>query len=210
MNEMLASLMSHLAVLFDGSMGWAILALALAVRLALLPLTLRLARRMRANQKIVASLEPQVAEIRKRLAEQPAEMFAAMSNLYKQNGAHMFDRSSLMGALLQMPVFGLLYKAISNASTGAGPFLWMRSLATPDAALTAIVLALTALSAYYMPSAAPDKAMLMMVIQVVVTAFILWKLSAGVGLYWAASSFVSLLQTGMLRVDERRLKAGRS
>jgi YidC/Oxa1 family membrane protein insertase len=206
MNEMLASLMSHLAMLFDGSMGWAILALALAVRLALLPLTLHLARRMSANQKIIAALEPQVAEIRKRLADKPAEMLPALSALYKANGARLFDRSSLLGALLQLPVFGLLYKAIGNAGAGAGPFLWMRSLATPDAALTAIVLALTALSAYYMPSAAPDKAMLMMVVQVVVTAFILWKLSAAMGLYWAASSAVSLLQSGVLRCDERRLR----
>jgi membrane protein insertase Oxa1/YidC/SpoIIIJ len=53
--------MSGLAVLFDGNMGWAILALALAVRLALLPLSLHLARRMRSNQEIIASLEPQVA-----------------------------------------------------------------------------------------------------------------------------------------------------
>jgi YidC/Oxa1 family membrane protein insertase len=210
MNEMLASLMSQLAVLFDGNMGWAILALALAVRLALLPLSLHLARRMRANQKIVASLEPQVAEIRKRLADRPAEMLPAMSALYKANGARLFDRSSLLGALLQLPVFGLLYKAIGNAGAGAGPFLWMRSLATPDAALTGIVLALTALSAYFMPSAAPDKAMLMMVVQVVVTAFILWKLSAAVGLYWAASSAVSLLQSGVLRFDERRLNAVKS
>jgi YidC/Oxa1 family membrane protein insertase len=194
MNEMLASLMSHLAVLFDGSTGWAILALALA------------ARRMRANQKIVASLAPQVAEIRTRLADRPAEMFPAISALYKANGARLFDRSSLLGALLQLPVFGLLYKAVGNAGAGAGPFLWMRSLATPDAALTAIVLALTALSAYYLPSAAPDKAMLMMVVQVVVTAFILWKLSAAMGLYWAASSAVSLLQSGVLRFDERRLR----
>jgi len=210
MNEILASIMSGLAGAFDGNMGWAILVLALAVRLALLPLTLRLARRMRANQKIVASLEPQVAEIRKRLADKPAEMFAAISSLYKENGASMVDRSSMMGALLQVPVFGLLYRAISNASLGAGPFLWMRSLATPDAALTGIVLALTALSAYYMPSAAPDKAMLMMLVQMVVTAFILWKLSAGLGLYWAASSFVSGLQTCVLRVDERRLKTLKS
>jgi YidC/Oxa1 family membrane protein insertase len=209
MNEILASAMSGLAVLFDGNMGWAILVLALAVRVALLPLSLHLARRMRSNQEIVASLEPQVAAIRERLADKPGEMFATISTLYKANGAHLVDPSSLLGALLQIPVFGLLYKAIANASSGAGPFLWMRSLATPDAALTAIVLVLTALSAWYMPSAAPDKALLMVLIQVVVTAFILWKLAAGVGLYWAASSFVSGLQACVLRFDRRRVTAAR-
>ncbi len=209
MNEVLASVMSGLAGLFDGNMGWAILALALGVRLALLPLTLHLARKMRANQQIVASLQPQVDAIKTRLADKPGEIFPAIAALYKENGAQLVDRSTLLGALLQIPVFGLLYKAISNASTGAGSFLWMKNLATHDAALTAVVLLLTALSAYYMPSSAPDKAMLMMVVQVAVTAFILWKVSAGVGLYWAASAFVSTVQTGVLRFEQRR-GAGRT
>lgn len=208
MNEMLAWVMSGLAGLFDGSMGWAILALALAIRVALLPLTLHLARRMRANQLIVQSLQPQIEAIKARLAARPAEMFAEMSSLYKANGASLFDRSTLLGALVQLPVFGLVYKAIANASAGAGPFLWMKSLATPDALLTAVVLVLTALSAWYMPSATPDKAMLMVLIQVVVTAFILWKLSAGVGLYWAASAFVSGVQTCVLRYEQRRVAGG--
>ena len=208
MNEMLASVMSGLAVLFDGNMGWAILALALTVRLALLPLSLHLARKTRANQQIIRSLQAQVEDIKARLADKPAEMFPAISALYKANGARLFDRSTLLGALVQMPVFGLLYKAIGNASTGAGPFLWMKSLATPDAALTAIVLLLTAVSAWYMPSAAPDNAMMMVLIQVVVIAFLLWKLSAGVGLYWAASAFVSAVQAGVLRLEQRRLAGG--
>ena len=58
MNEILASVMSGLALLFDGNIGWASLALALSVRLAL--------------------LQPQVEEIRKRLADKPADMFAAI------------------------------------------------------------------------------------------------------------------------------------
>lgn len=208
MNETLASVMSGLGLLFNGSMGWAILALALSVRMALLPLTLRLSRKMLANQKIIQSLQPQAEAIRKRLADDPAQMFAAISALYKANGAQLFDRSTLVGALVQMPVFGLLYKAISNASSGAGPFLWMKSLAAPDVALSAIVLLLTAVSAYYLPSAAPDKAMLMVLAQLVVTAFILWKLSAGVGLYWAASAFVGALQTCLLRYEQRRAAVG--
>ncbi len=208
MNEMLAWVMSGLAVQFDGNMGWAILVLALAIRLALLPLTLHLARRMRANQRIVQSLQPQVEAIKARLADKPAEMFAAISALYKANGASLFDRSTLIGALVQMPVFALVYKAIGNASAGAGPFLWMKSLATPDVLLSGVVLILTALSAYYMPSAAPDKAMLMVLIQVAVTALILWKLSAGVGLYWAASAFVSAVQTFLLRYEQRRVAVG--
>ena len=130
MNDILASSMSGIAMLFDGNMGWAILLLALSVRLALLPLTLHLSRKMLSNQQKIKVLQPQVDAIKERLAAKPAEMFAAIAALYKANGAHVVDRSSLIGLLVQLPVFGLLYKAISNASSGAGPFLWMKSLAT--------------------------------------------------------------------------------
>lgn len=207
MNEILASSMSSIAMLFDGNMGWAILVLALTVRLALLPLTLHLARKMLSNQEKIKVLQPQVAAIKERLAAKPAEMFAAISALYKANGAHVIDRSSFIGLLVQLPVFGLLYKAISNASSGTAPFLWMKSLATPDAALTGIVLLLTAISAYYFPSAAGGPAMLMIAVQVLVTAFILWKLSAGLGLYWVASAAVGAVQTFVLRYERRRVAA---
>jgi hypothetical protein len=84
MNEILASVMSHLAMLFDGNMGWAILVLALTARLALLPLTLHLSRRMLSNQQKIKALQPQVDAIKARLADKPADMFAAMSALYKE------------------------------------------------------------------------------------------------------------------------------
>ena len=204
MNEFLAAAMSFLAQLFNGSMGWAILALALAVRLALLPLTLHLSRKMLANQKKIKALQPQVDAIKQRLADRPQEMLKEMAALYKANGAHLLDRSSLLGGLLQWPVFALLYKAIGNASAGAGSFLWIRNLASPDVLLTALVLLFTAVSAWYFPSE-NGAAVFMVAVQVLVTAFIVWKLASGVGLYWAASAFVGLLQTLLLRVEQSRL-----
>jgi YidC/Oxa1 family membrane protein insertase len=206
MNDTLASLMAFLASLFDGSMGWAILCLALAVRLVLLPLTLRLSRRMLANQQKMKALAPQVEAIRERLKDKPQEAFAAVSALYKEHGVQLFDRSSLVGALVQLPVFGLLYRTVSNASAGSGPFLWMKSLASPDAALTAFVLLLTGVAAYYFPSASADPSMLMVALQVAIMAFMLWKLSAGLGLYWAASSGVNVLQTVMLRRERAAVR----
>jgi YidC/Oxa1 family membrane protein insertase len=206
MNDTLASLMAFLASLFDGSMGWAILCLALAVRLLLLPLTLRLSRRMLANQQKMKALAPQVEAIRERLKDKPQEAFAAVSALYKEHGVQLFDRSSLVGALVQLPVFGLLYRTVSNASAGSGPFLWMKSLASPDAALTAFVLLLTGVAAYYFPSASADPSMLMVALQVAIMAFMLWKLSAGLGLYWAASSGVNVLQTVVLRRERAAVR----
>jgi len=204
MNDTLAALMSSLASLFDGSMGWAILLLALAVRLALLPLTLHLSRKMLANQQKMKALQPQADALKARMKDNPQQAFAAIAALYKEHGVKVFDRSSLFGALVQWPVFGLLYRAISQASAGSRSFLWMKSLALPDTALTAIVLGLTAVAAFYFPSGAADPSMLMVAVQVVVMAFVVWKLSAGLGLYWAASSGVNVVQTLVLRRERRR------
>ena len=204
MNNTLATLMSFLAALFDGSMGWAILCLALTVRFALLPLTLHLSRKALANQQKMNALRPQVEAIRERWKDKPQQAFAAVSALYKQNGVKLLDRSSLVGALVQLPVFGLLYRTVSNASAGKGAFLWVKSLASPDARLTAIVLLLTGVAAYYAPSPSADPAMLMVAMQVAIMAFMIWKLSAGLGLYWAASSGVNVVQTVLLRRERNR------
>ena len=204
MNELLGGLMSSLASLFEGNMGWAILLLALAVRLALLPLTLHLSRRMLVNQRKIRDLQPQVDVIRERLKHDPQAMFAAVSDLYRQNGAHVIDRFSILGALVQLPVFGLLYKTVSNASAAGGSFLWMRNLASSDAALTAIVLVLTGIAAYYVPSGAHPPATLMIAAQIAITAMFIWKMSAGLSLYWVASSGVSIIQNAVLRREQKR------
>jgi YidC/Oxa1 family membrane protein insertase len=205
MNEFLDGLMSSLASLFEGNMGWAILLLALTVRLALLPLTLHLSRKMLVNQRKIQSLQPQVDVIRDRLKHDPQAMFAAVSDLYKRNGAHVINRSSILGALVQLPVFGLLYKTVSNASAAGGSFLWIRNLASFDVALTAIVLLLTGIAAYYVPSGANAPSTLMVAAQIAFTAFFMWKLSAGLGLYWAASSGVSVIQNLVLRREQKRV-----
>lgn len=204
MDELLASWMASLSSLFGGNMGWAILLLALAVRLALLPLTLHLSRKMLANQRKMKALQPEVDAIRQRLKDHPQEAFAAVSALYKERGVRVFDRSSLIGALVQMPVFGLLYKTIRQAGAGHQSFLWMKNLALPDARLTLIVVLLTGVAAYYFPSVSADPSLLMVAIQVAIIAFMVWKLAAGLGLYWAASSAVSVVQTLVLRWERRR------
>ena len=205
MTEFLDGLMSSLASLCEGNMGWAILLLALTVRLALLPLTLHLSRKMLSNQRKIRDLQPQVDAIRERLKHDPQAMFAAVSDLYRQNGAHVFDRSSILGSLVQLPVFGLLYKTVCNASAAGGSFLWMRNLASFDAALTAIVLVLTGIAAYYVPSGANPPATLMIAAQIAITAMFMWKLSAGLSLYWVASAGVSIIQNVVLRREQKRV-----
>jgi YidC/Oxa1 family membrane protein insertase len=205
MNKFLDGLMSALASLFEGNMGWAILVLALTVRLALLPLTLHLSRKMLVNQRKIRDLQPQVDAIRERLKHDPQALFAAVSKLYRQNGADVFDRSCILGAFVQLPVFGLLYKTVSNASAAGGSFLWMRNLASFDAVVTAVVLVLTGIAAYYLPSGSNAPSTVMVAVQIAITAIFLWKMSAGLGLYWVASSGVSIVQNVVLRREQKRV-----
>jgi membrane protein insertase Oxa1/YidC/SpoIIIJ len=53
--------------------------------------------------------------------------------------------------------------------------------------------------AYWMPTASEHARTTMIVIQLIVTSLIVWKLAAGLSLYWASSSLVGLFQTLWLR-----------
>ena len=205
MNDLLLSFISALTTLFDGNLGWAILALSLAARLALMPITLGMARKGLVNQRKIKALQPELEQLKERLRDRPQEMMAEMSKLYERNGVKFFDRSTLIGALLQLPVFALLYEAIKDASAKGGPFLWMKSLASPDGWLTVLVLVLSAVATYYFPTASESTQHMMVYLQVIVTGLFIWQLSAGLALYWLASSVVSVLQTVVLRWEARRV-----
>ena len=60
MHDLLAATLTYLVQLFGGSLGYAIVALSLGIRVALLPLTIPLARRALRNQAIARALQPEI------------------------------------------------------------------------------------------------------------------------------------------------------
>ena len=199
MHHLLAATLVYLVQLFGGSLGCAIVALSLGIRVALLPLTLKLARRALRNQEIARALQPEIEALKKKHKNKPERLFEEIGKLYRRHHYSPFDLPALIGSFVQLPIFGLLYSTIRNALTANATFLWIRNLASPDFVLTLVILALTAISAYVMPGVSRNARTTMMVIQVVVTSLIVWKLAAGLGLYWASSSLVGLFQTLWLR-----------
>jgi YidC/Oxa1 family membrane protein insertase len=199
MHESLLALLAYLAHQFGGSLGWAIVALSLSIRVALLPLTLRLARRTMRNQEIARALQPEIDALRKHFERQPEKLFTEMGKLYRKHNYSPFDIPAMLGSFAQLPIFALLYRAIGSVVVSGERFYWIRSLASPDGWLTAIVLTLTAAGAYFVPGMPEHARTWLIVIQLGVTFFIVWKLAAGFGLYWAASSLVGLGQTLWLR-----------
>ena len=199
MTAALVSILALLDQILGGSLGGAIVALSFGVRIALLPVTIRLARRAQRNQAILQMLRPEIEELKRRFEKKPERLFEETMKLYRKHNFSPFDGPALFGSFLQIPIFGLLYGAIRRSLSANRAFLWIKNLSAPDLVLTIAILSLTAITAYWMPSASEQARTTMIVIQVFVTALIVWKLAAGLGLYWVSSSIVGLVQTLWLR-----------
>ncbi len=196
---MIVAFLGTLTHALGGSPGCAIIVLSLGIRIALLPLTIRLARRARRKQEIMRMLQPEIEQLKKRFEKTPERLFREVRQLYRKHDCSPFDLPTLAGSFIQLPIFGILYNSIRSSLSSSTAFLWIKSLAAPDFLLTLLILSLTGVSAYLMPSASEQMRSTLMVIQVIVTFFIIWKLAAGLGLYWASSSLVGLFQTLWLR-----------
>jgi YidC/Oxa1 family membrane protein insertase len=204
MNHLLTATLAYLVQCFGGNLGYAIVALSLGIRVALLPLTIKLARRAQRNQEILRTLQPEIDELKKRFAKKPERLWAEIGGLYRKHNYNPFDVPTLVGSFAQLPIFAMLYSTIRVALKEGTPFLWIKNLASPDFILTLVILLFTGMSACLMPNVSGNARTTMMMIQLVVTCLIVWKLAAGLGLYWASSSLVGLFQTMWLRIPVRQ------
>lgn len=177
------------------STGGGILLVSLAVRVALLPLTLRMARRVREHQSRIAALAPQLEKLRRRHANDQAALGEATLDLYRQHGIGPLPKGSLVSLLVQAPIGAALYRAFGTSMGVRVPFLWMADLARPDAALAVLCATLAGVAA----SAEPSVSRAAIAMNMVVTGFLAWRLAASVGLYWAVSNGVSAAQALVLR-----------
>jgi len=194
------------AHLFGGSLGGGILLVSFAVRLALLPLTLRLARRAAVQQRKVAALQPQLQRLQARHAKDPARLFAETQALHRRHGVSFFDPRALLGGFAQMPLMAALMSAV-RAGFGAGVrFAWIADLTRPDRLLIVLVAGLVAGGAWIAPSATPAQGPPLAIVAVagLTSMFFLWSMSSAIALSWGAGSVVSLLQAALLRREYAR------
>jgi YidC/Oxa1 family membrane protein insertase len=90
----------------------AIILFTMAVRLVLMPLSLRGLR----GQAAAARLAPQLQDLRKRYAKQPERLQREMAALYKREGTSMF--AGLTPFLLQWPLLSVMYLLFRSAQVG--------------------------------------------------------------------------------------------
>jgi YidC/Oxa1 family membrane protein insertase len=197
------------AHLCAGSLGGSVLLVAFALRLALLPLSLRLARQARANQARLSALRPALEALQRRHAAEPARLLSETRALYRRHGIRLVAPGNFLGLLVQLPVLGALFAAVRRGLGAQVRFLWIADLARPDATL---VLGVTALSAAVTVATSADPATagsvavprLLPVMVGVGTLAFLWSASSAVALSVGAGSLVTALQNWLLARDGRR------
>lgn len=203
--EGISALLTQLAQMLDGSFGLAIIALALFVRLMLLPMTLKVAEQGWHRQRQMAALKPKLERLRERHAKDPAAYASATQALYREHGVTAGLGSSLRVAVVQAPIGAGIYAAIRQGVAGAGAFLWIPKLARPDLWLAVIVAALSLVAMLLNPAMPEQTRTLLQLLPVVISFVVVWHLAAGLGLYWAGSTSVNLLQVLLLRRRIRRM-----
>jgi membrane protein insertase Oxa1/YidC/SpoIIIJ len=184
-----------------GSLGAAIVVAGVAVRVALLPLSVRAARRRLVREAQMRALAPELARLKKRHAGKPGALAVAVQTLHEQHGVPLFDRASFFDSLIQFPPAAALYSAVRSLPRGAGRFLWVSDLVTPDRALAALAALITGAVAWVATtSTGTDRgAQLVPLLTVAVTFAILSHLSAGIALYSLTSSMIGGAEQALAR-----------
>jgi YidC/Oxa1 family membrane protein insertase len=190
---------------YGGQLGAAIVSLSLLARLALLPLSVRLTLRARAHGRRLRALQPALSRVRERWIDDPRRQAEETLEVYRRADVSPADGGLLGGALIQTPVFVGLFHAVRgalDARIGRQAYLWVTDLGRPDALIAALAAALVGLGS--VAGASESQPTWTLALPAVSTAIMAMMLSAGFGLYLAASGGVSILQGLIVRRIEAR------
>lgn len=184
-----------------GSLGTGIFLTSVLLRLALLPISLRVARRVRQQQDRLKALQPELDALRTRHRKDPRRLHEETFALFQRHQYNPVDGRSLLGGLLQLPPLSAIFAALRTGLGSGSSFAWIADLARPDAFLIIGVAALTALTtALGAPPGVSRAAQLpALVISIGLTVFFLASTSSAMGLSMAGSSLVGIGQALWLR-----------
>lgn len=179
--------------------GWSILILTIIITVATLPLKIT---SMKSAMKM-AKIQPQIKAIQEKYKKykfndpRKAEMNQEMSALYKSEGVNPVGGCFPM--LLQLPFLVAFYSMLGVAvELRHAPWLWIRDLSSPDP-LHVLPIGII-ISMFFVQRMTPQAGMdpvqakMMNFMMPLVIGGISWTLPAGLGVYWAASNLLAIVQ----------------
>jgi YidC/Oxa1 family membrane protein insertase len=196
-------LLVALSQAYGGNLGLAIITVSVLTRLALLPLSLRIARRALAQQRILYGLKADIKKLRQRYQSNPQGLAKSLSELYQRHGVKAVNSGSLAGGAVQALVGGGLYAALARGLARGRSFLWIGNLGQPDAVLAAAAAAITFAASIIAPHLPEQSRMAAAILPALLTLLLAWRLSSAIVLYWASSAAMNGVQALILRGNGR-------
>jgi YidC/Oxa1 family membrane protein insertase len=199
--------------------GWDIILMTVALRVAMLPMSIRSQRSMiRLNR-----LQPQMQRIREKFKDDQERLQKEMVDLYKRN--HVNPLGGCAPMLIQFPIFIGLYQALLNAvELRHAPFMgWITDLSAPDCLMVRgmpklpltscggipVLVLLMGLSTFlqqWMSPQSPDPSQQrMMMLSPVIFTVMLVNFPAGLSLYYFASNVLGIMQQFFLNREFKQL-----
>ncbi|HKY23006.1 MAG TPA: membrane protein insertase YidC [Vicinamibacterales bacterium] len=195
------------AQMCNGNLGAGILAVTFLVRLALLPLGVRYARKAAFQQRVMVRIQPELDALRNRYKDSPKRLAEESHRVMSREGLSLLSPSGCLGTLAPVPVYIALFSAVQEATSVGGRFLWIRDLAKPDWIVAIAATLLTALGTATGAVPPGQSRSLLLTITVVFTIVALSKMAAGVGLYWGMSSLFGAVQSWAVHRNLQAVKA---
>ena len=181
----------------NGNLATGILTVTFLARLALFPLMLRLGHASARHQERVRAIQPELDAIKLRCKGNPQRLADETRKAFAREGIPMFPLAALLGGLAPAPVLLALYSAVRQCAAVGGRFFWIADISRPDRLLAVVVTAVAGVAASLAPLPEGQSRTLMTFLPTLITMIVLWKMAAGVGLYWGLSSAVGAAQTMM-------------
>ena len=172
-----------------GNWGWSILILTLSLQVLLFPLTWKSLRAAGAMKK----LQPEVAKLQQKYADDSQKLSAATMELYKTKGANPLG--GCLPMVLQMPIFIALFNALRNSWElhGAAWAFWIHDLSAKDPyyILPVVMGGLMFLQSKLNPPAGDPAQQKIMMFMPLMFTFMFMNFPSGLVLYWLTNSLVS-------------------
>jgi len=184
---------------FGVNQALAIILFTLTARFFLIPISFKAALDSYKNKIKQEALKPEIDKLKEEYSENPLEVTKQTMILYKQTGIKFLGKTTLLNIVTQGGLGLSLFSALKNISLHA-KILWIANIAKPDILLSLAVGILTFLSMLAMPSSAEQSMVMIFIIPAIISCIVLSFSPAAIGIYWATSSIVTMMQNLALRV----------